>query len=122
MNGTREDWRGYEIFIRESAILGEVMTSSHLALLENRCLAMLNKLRTEGFLTPESHQEAIATLMSIEKKDWPQKSEGCDGFVSKAGKDKFDYSPIITRIVSTLAQENDVTQEMREALIAARLT
>lgn len=107
---------GYDIFIRESAILGNVMTSSHLALLENRCSDMLQKLLTEGFLSPESRQEVAAALKATERKDWPQKSDGCEDFVSKACKGKYDYSPMLAKIVACLTPNPDVPQEVREAL------
>jgi len=113
---------GYDIFIRESAILGSVTTSSHLALLENRCFEMLEKMRTEGFLTPESHQEVSATVKAKDKKDWPQKSEGCEEFVSKECKGKFDYSPIVAKIISTLAQETEIPQAVHSALNETRLS
>jgi hypothetical protein len=113
---------GYDIFIRESAILGNVMTSSHLALLENRCSAMLEKLRAEEFLSAESHQEVAAALKAAERKDWPQKSDGCEDFVSQACKGKCDYSPLLAKVASSLAANPDVPKELSVAISAAKLS
>ena len=112
----------YDIFIRESAILGNVITSSHLALMENRCATMLEKMRTEGFLSQGDHEEVAATLKATERKEWPQKSEGCEEFVAKACKGKFDYSATVPKMAPTLALESEVPQGVRDALTAAQLS
>jgi CRISPR-associated protein Csd2 len=114
--------RGYDIFIRESAILGNVTTSSHLALLEDRCFGMLDRLRAEGFLSAESHQEVVATLKTVEKKEWPQKSEGCEQFVSKSCMGKCDYTPLLGKLAEALAVNAAVPQEVRGALSAVKLS
>lgn len=113
---------GYDIFIRESAVLGNVMTSSHLALLKNRCFGMLDKLRAEGFLAAESFQETVVDLKAKEKKDWPQKSGGCEDFVANACKGRYDYLPIISKLADKLTDNADISQEVRDALNVLRLS
>ena len=83
---------------------------------------MLERMRAEGFLSQEAHEEVAATLKATERKEWPQKSEGCEEFVSKACKGKLDYSATFRKIAPVLAREDEIPQAVRDAVANAQFS
>ena len=89
------DPSGYDIFIKESAILGNVLQNSHDKLIASLCHDLITELMGNRFLSSVSAQELTDSLADMEL---PKEPKDCAKFVTDLCKGKFDCTALVAKV------------------------
>ena len=104
---------GYGIFIKESAVLGNVLQNSHDALIAKLCRELIAELEQNRFL---SAADAKDLADSLPERKCPDSPEKCLVYVADLCKGKFDCSPLATKVLDVLGGSKSFPEESRSAI------
>lgn len=116
---------GYGIFIKESAVLGDVIQNSHDALIARLCRELLGELQQQGFLLRETAQslgDILSSIDTLDEKKRPDSPDKCAVYVANLCKGKFDCSQLHTRVLAAIETATNFPSECREALASYSIT
>lgn len=116
---------GYGIFIKESAVLGNLIQNSHDALIARLCGEFVDELEKNHLLSSDdakSLADSLADIAAEPEKKRPDSPEKCIGYVTGLCKGKFDCSPLAAKVLATLADSQDFPDESRNAISNLTLT
>ena len=100
-----EDRGRYNIFVRESAVLGNLIQNSHDALVVQFCREFIAELTENGLLSAENAKDlsdSLANGESESEKKLPESPEKCLVYVIRLCNGKFDCSNLPTKVVEAL--------------------
>ena len=110
---------GYGIFIKESAVLGNVLQSSHDTLIAKLCGELIAELEQNRFLSTADAKDcadSLADINSLPDKKRPDSPEKCLGYVNDLCKDKLDCSPLAAKVLDVLGGAENFPAESRSAI------
>lgn len=110
---------GYGIFIKESAILGNVLQCSHDALIARLCRELVGELATNGFLSADDARclaDSLADIATVPEKKRPDSPDKCLAYVTDLCKGKFDCSSMPAKTLQRLSGTPDFPSESRNAI------
>jgi CRISPR-associated protein Csd2 len=110
---------GYGIFIKESAILGNVLQSSHDALIAKLCRQLIAELEANRFLAADVAKDLADSLTEINSprdNKRPDSPEKCLAYVVNLCKGKFDCAPLVAKVFGTLSSSQGFPEESRSAI------
>jgi CRISPR-associated protein Cas7/Csd2 subtype I-C len=109
---------GYQIFIRENAILRDDLDLTHQARGRFLLSELLDQLASKGFLTDEAKAEI---LREVEFVNFPEKPKDCAAFVLKICGDKLDYAPLVAAAATALEARREFGQPLAAQMRAFSL-
>ena len=116
---------GYDIFIRESAVLGNLIQSSHNALIAQLCRDFVAELGRNGLLPADvvsDLADSLAEIGDLPEKKRPDSPEKCIAYVNDLCKGRFDCSALGANVLDALQAPQEFPAECRQAIKDLKLT